>query len=264
MGRKHEKMKVIQNTGKLIVIIILIITGFSCTRRKGEINRSGLIPADNLKNIIEDIYITKGLLYLPSVQSRFTPPDSVSAYDQVIEGHGYTRAAFDNTLRFYYIKKPKQLINIYDEVLARLSEMESRYSVEANQLKKKTTDIWQGKEALIFPGDSGSTAFSLNLRSPGVYVISFTLTLYPDDQSFDPSLYAYIVNPDSLLTGKRHYVTSLPYVKDGKAHEYRFTVRNSNISGATFTGNLFSNGSNPETSVSHFIMEDISVSNRAE
>jgi hypothetical protein len=257
-------MKVIQNTGKLLIIVILIVTGFSCTSRKGEINRSGLIPADNLKDIIEDIYITKGLMYMPSVQSRFTPPDSASVYDQVIEDHGYTRAAFDNTLRFYYIKKPKQLIKIYDEVLARLSEMESRYTIEANQLRKRTTDIWQGKDYFVFPGDTGSTAFSLNLRSPGVYTISFTLTLYPDDQSFDPSLYAYIVNPDSLLTGKRHYVTSLPYIKDGKARDYRFTVRNSNKFGATLTGNLFSNGSDPASSESHFIMENISVSNRAD
>jgi hypothetical protein len=257
-------MKVIHNTGKLFIIIIMTITGFSCTSRRSEINRSDLIPSDDFKDIIEDIYIAKGLMYLPSVQNRFAPPDSASAYDQVIEGHGYTRAAFDNTLRFYYIKKPKLLIKIYDEALSTLSEMESRYSIEANKLRKKTSDIWEGKDSFIYPGDNGSTEFSLNLASQGFYTISFTLTLFPDDQSFDPSLFVYTVNPDSLLTGKRHYVNLLPYQKDGKAHEYRISIKNPDSFSTTLTGNLFSHGSDPASSVSHFIMENISVSNRTD
>jgi hypothetical protein len=257
-------MKVIRNTGKLFIIIVLTITFFSCTSRRSEINRSNLIPADKFKDIIEDIYIAKGLMYLPSVQTRFAPPDSTSAYDQIIGDHGYTRAAFDNTFRFYYIKKPKQLIEIYDEALSRLSEMESRYSIEADKIRKKISDIWKGNDTFIYPGDNNSTEFNLILPSPGFYTLSFTLTLFPDDQSFDPCLFAYTVHTDSLITGKRHYVNSLPYIKDGKAHDYRINVRNTNNFGTTLTGNLFNHGSDPGSSVSHFIMEDISVSNRAD
>lgn len=257
-------MKVIHNTGKLFVIIILIIAGISCTSRRGETDRSGNIPSDKLKDIIEDIYLTKGLMYLPSVQQKFTPPDSASAYEQVIENHGYTRAAFDKTIRYYYIKKPKQLIKIYDEVLARLSEMESRYSVEASYLRSKSSNLWKGRDSFFSPGGEGSTEFNLNIPSPGVYKISFTLTLFADDQSFDPALFCYTVHPDSLLTGKRQYIYSLPYIRDGKAHDYTFYFRNSYPNSISLKGNFFSHGSYPESAVSHFIMEDFSVLNAAD
>lgn len=257
-------MKVIHKTGKLLIIIAMIFAVISCTRRKGDVSRSDTIPSDKFKDIIEDIYITKGLMFFPSVQQRFTPRDSASAYDQVIESHGYTRASFDKTIKYYYVKKPKQLIKIYDEVLARLSEMESRYSVESNHLKKQDSNLWRGLDSFISPGFEGSTEFSVNLPSPGVYTISFTLTLYPDDESFKPSLVGYTVHPDSLLTGKRHYLRSLPYLRDGKAHDYSLYVRNTTQGSLTLTGNFFSSGSNPGTSVSHYIMEDVSVSNRAD
>jgi hypothetical protein len=242
----------------LLLIFFCLVTG-ACSSRKSKLDRRNLIPEKELTSIITDIYITDGLLTLPSVLNWYPQLDSLSAYKEVIKKHGYTKESMDKTLKYYFIKKPKQLIKIYDQVLAVLSEMESRYEKEMTLLQSKISNRWKGKESFSFPDPSASdtTSFDLTVVTPGTYTLSFTVTLYPDDQSVNPRITAYTCNPDSIETGKRKYIKSINYIKDGRPHSYQLTIKAKNKSDYNLRGKLYDFDNWPDDWGKHLRIEKI-------
>lgn len=253
-------MKISLNIKVLIIVALSAMAGISCSSRKNKIDRSEKIPEKDLTSIIADLYITDGVLTMPIVHRLNIPTDSLGVYKNVIEKHGYTKEAMDKTLRFYFIKKPKKLIKIYDNVLARLSEMESRYEKESSILQARLSNLWKGKDFYIFPDSSGIDTINFDIRIlyPGKYIFSFTATVYPDDQTSGTRLTAYTCHPDSLLTGKRHYVNTLGYIKDGHPHNYYYIINALDLSHMQFRGKLNDFVNNPEKSGMHMVIEKVS------
>jgi hypothetical protein len=208
------------------ILILFFVVTIACSSRKNRIDSSNLIPEKELTSILTDLYITDGLLTLPNIIHFYPQLDSLSSYKVVLEKHGYTKETMDKTLKYYFVKKPRQLIKIYDQVLAVLSEMESRYEKEMTILQSRISNLWTGNESYIFPGSSknDSTNFAITVVTAGIYTLSFTVTLYPDDQSVNPRLTAYTCNPDSIETGKRHYIKTMNYLKDGQPHTYSLKI----------------------------------------
>ena len=64
-----------------------------------------------------DIHLADGLLILPKIKTMYSSLDSITAYTQIIEKHGYTKEIMDKTMKYYFIKDPKKLNKIYDQVL---------------------------------------------------------------------------------------------------------------------------------------------------
>ena len=250
-----------------VTLVTLFFAVLSCTSRKSEIDRSDIISPDKLTDIITDLYLTDGLMTLPIVHHMYKAPDSIAAYSDVIESHGYTKDVFDKTMRLYFIKKPKQLVRIYDLVLARLSEMESIYEQESVKFQSRMSNLWPEKEYYSFPDPEGfdSTGFDIRLPYPNTYVIHFTLTLFPDDQSVNPRMTAYICHPDSIETGTRKYVKTLNYIKDGQPRKYMYQVSShSDRSRMHLRGRLFDFDNNPDFSENHLIVEKISITTSPE
>lgn len=212
-----------------VVIFILItfslITG-SCSGRKKKPEKSNLIPEKEFVSILTDIHIADGLLALPKINARFSSLDSISAYFHIIEKHGYTKEAMDKTLKYYYVKKPKRLIKIYDQVLGVLSEMESRVEKESLLERAQTSNLWPGKDYYCIPNLQGndSTMFDITLYSPGIYTLSYSAIILPVDQSLNPRATIYSCSPDSIETGKKQYLKTINYLKDGRPHTYSLTV----------------------------------------
>lgn len=214
------------NRLNLSILILLSVVSFACSRRENKLDHRDMIPEKELTSILTDIYITDGLLSLPRINNLFPHLDSLPEYTKVIEKHGYTKETMDKTIKYYFVKKPKQLIKIYDQVLAILSEMESRYEKEVSLMQSKISNLWKGKELYLFPDPSvvDSTNFDMTVVMTGIYTLTFTLTLYPDDQSVNPRITAYQCNPDSIETGKRQYIRTMNYIKDGQPHTYSLTI----------------------------------------
>jgi hypothetical protein len=208
----------------LMLIMILLITG-ACSSRKNKLDKRHLIPEKELVSLLTDIHIADGLLILPKINSWSTSLDSITTYIQVIEKHGYTKEIMDKTMRYYFIHDPKKLNKIYDQVLGILSEMESRAENESTNLLAHVSNQWPGKDFYLFPSSSGndSTMFDLTIYRSGFYTLSFSATLYPDDRSINPKPTAYLISPDSINTGKKQYLKSIFYLKDGWPHTYSFT-----------------------------------------
>jgi hypothetical protein len=211
----------------LILIIFFVITG-SCSSRKHKLDDKNLIPEKDLISLLVDIHIADGLLVLPKINSWYASLDSISTYYQVIEKHGYTKETMDKTMKYYFINNPKKLNKIYDQVLGILSEMESRIEKVSSMEIARKSNLWMGKEFYSFPGPSvnDSTMFDITLFKPGVYKLTYSVSLFPDDQSINTNASVYSCSPDSIETGKRQYFRSIRYLKDGQPHTYNliFTV----------------------------------------
>jgi hypothetical protein len=241
------------------MILFSLIAG-SCSGRKNKLDRTGLIPEKQLVSILTDVYLADGLLSIPKIHNRFSSLDSLSSYISVIEKHGYSKQSMDKTMKYYFIKNPKKLIKIYDQVLGILSEMDSRFEREANLTEVHYINRWAGKEYYCFPDRKGtdSTRFDFSLNSPGTYTLRFTATLFPDDQSVNPRLTVYLCNPDSIDTGKRRYFNTMEYIKDGWPHQYILIYIMPVNTTIHLRGWLNDPDNNPDVLEKHRIFENIS------
>ena len=243
----------------LITFIIISLLAGSCEGRKNKLDTSNMIPEDELVSVLTDIYIADGLVTVPRIHSFYSNLDSLTSYYKVIEKHGYTKASMDKTMKYYFIKKPKKLIKIYDKVLGILTEMETLVSKESLSSDTHSKSIWNGKEFFLFPGrlETDSALIDIKLDKKGIYTLMFSATLFPDDQSVNPRITLYSCNSDSIGTGKRNYIKSLNYIKDGQPHTYNYIIRTPDLITLHLGGLFFSNDN--LASETHAEFENISL-----
>ena len=222
---KNKQKDIAMIRFSIITAILFSLLAASCTGRKEKIDKNNLIPEKDFISVLTEIHIADGLLVIPKIRNWYSDTDSILNYINIIQSHGYTREEMDRTIRYYFIKKPKNLIRIYDEVLGKLSEMESRVEKEIPVNGTTEKNMWKGNSVYSLPDPSGtgSLLFDQQLETSGYYTLTFTLTLYPDDQSLMPRFTAYFSHPDSVESGKRDYFTSFNFLKDGRPHKYTFT-----------------------------------------
>ncbi len=159
---------------------------------------------------------------------KYSTGDTLSSYIDIIEKHGYTKEQMDRTMRFYFIKRPKKLVKIYDKVLGTISEMESRVNKEIPAFYgAREVNVWPGKPSYSLPAPPGKDTawFDFPVDFAGVYNLKFTLTIYPDDQSVDPYGGVYFLHTDSAGNDKRIYFPQIPYLKDGLPHNYDLLLK---------------------------------------
>jgi hypothetical protein len=243
------------------VILLCVLTAGACTSRKNKLDRSNLIPEKELVSILTDVYVADGILSIPKIHSLFSSADSISTYHQVIEDHGYSKEVMDKTMKYYFIKEPKKLIVIYDQVLGILSEKESLIQKEAAITEARRLNLWTGKEIYSLPdrADNDSTSFDITLSRAGVYHLVFTVTLFPYDQSLNPRITTYSCHPDSIDSGKKNYLKSINYIKDGQPHTYVLKLIVPDIKPLHFRGILYDFENNTDIWDRHVLIENISL-----
>ncbi len=244
---------------KILILFLILLVAGSCTSRKTKLDKNNLIPEKDLIAILTDFHIADGLLTLPKYHSLFLSLDSISAYIQVIEKHGYTKDAMDKTIKYYFINNPKQLISINDQVLGILTEMESRAEKQALLEENHINNLWRGKEFYFFPDTSrsDSTQFDITINNPGTYALSFSATLFPDDQSVNPRITAYSCNSDSIDKGKKHFIKTINYLKDGLPHTYTLMLNVPDKSFFRFRGLLYDFDNLPDNREKHIYIDRI-------
>jgi hypothetical protein len=245
----------------LVFLILFSFLGDSCSSRKNKLDHRGVIPEKELVSILTDVYIADGIIFNPRIHQWFASVDSLSSYHKIIEKHGYSKSTMDKTMKFYFIKKPKELIKIYDQVLGILSEMESIVEREAALEAGHVENLWAGKKFYLFPDLTGNDSawFDITLNKMGIYTFAFSATLFPDDQAFNPRLTAFSCHPDSINTGKRKYIETINYIKDGQPHIYTFTINVPKSRTLHFKGWFYDFDNHPDEWEKHLRIVNISL-----
>jgi len=237
----------------------LLITG--CYEANDIEKPEKLIPDKALVSIISETSVADGILGVQNIRDLFFNKDSLYVYTGIINRYGYSKEEFDNTLNYYLAKKPKKLIKIYNEVLARVTELKVRIANEPVPEQIPESDVWQGQRKYYFPDiiSPGDADFSIKVTPPGICIIKFQMTLYPGDQSKNPCFTGWYVNADSAGTGKKTYMEKIVYFRDGAPHIYTI---NENINAnypILIEGKLYDRENEPDENGEHALIRNITV-----
>jgi hypothetical protein len=242
----------------LILILFSLIAG-SCSSRKNSLNHRHLIPEKELVSILTDVYIADGLITIPKIHNWFASLDSLSSYSFIIQKHGYTKETMEKTMKYYFIREPKKLIKIYDQVLGILSRRESLIEKEILLELEGIPNLWTDEDFYFFPDPSASDSsrFDFTLDRTGIYTLNFSATLFPDDQSFNPRITVYSCHPDSIETGKKKYIKTIKYIKDGHPHNYTLIVKVPEKTTLHLRGWFYDFDNHPDSWKQHVSIENI-------
>jgi hypothetical protein len=97
------------------------------------------------------------------------------------------------------------------------------------------------------------------INRKGVYTLSFTAAVFPDDQSVYPRAIGIISSPDSIEAGKGQYVKSINYLKDGRPHNYYMTFLVFKNPVSHLRGWFYDFDNRSYGLIKHFTVENISL-----
>lgn len=205
-----------------VALMLCALAAASCVNPKDKIPHDDLIPEKTFISILGDIYLANGMLSVPDVRRQFASRDSVLNFIDIIENYGYSYEKMNNTLNYYFISKPKKLIRIYDQVIGKMTEMES--AMQEQILRQSQAESRRATMTSVYnfpdPGKSEEPGIRMFINTAGTYTLSFKATVYPDDQSYNPRFSAWLVDADSIETGVRKWLPAVQYTKDGHPHHY--------------------------------------------
>lgn len=242
-----------------ILITLLPVILSSCSGKDPEYNKNKLIPQKELVSVITDLYLADGLLSSPTIRNLFTAKDSIANYIDIVNKHGYTKARMDMTMKYYFIENPKKLQEIYDQVLAKLSEMQS--SLETISLEPEGENLWNQKDKLSVPEDGSHNLlyFSIPVKDTGWYELAFTAIIYNDDRSNYPRTATFFWHTSDTQEGVRNPWDNIDLIRDGTRHSYSIRRK---LTDTTFThicGWLFQCDDQPGLWIKHGSFSSISL-----
>lgn len=249
-------------TRLMLPVLVVAFFTVACRETNNEKPvRGDLINEKSFTSILVDLYLADGLLSFPEVSNRYPAVDSLSRYRDIVQARGYSVDDVNKTLYYYFINNPRKLIAIHDKVLAYLSEMEALYKIELGKSLPADGNLWKDEQSFSFPGLPGKedTGFSIEITPPGVFVLHFTVTVYPDDQSLYPCFNAWYRSTDSTSARKAIPGQGLKYIKDGYPHSYSLPVNIPRSSPVVLEGFLMDAANNPSGADMHARITDISL-----
>jgi hypothetical protein len=260
--RNKSERKYIKLVRILLSVTVIALMLVSCRNNKDKSDHSSLIPEKPFVSILTDVYMADGLLSLRELRSIFSKRDSISNYLDIIESYGYSYETMNSTINYYFVNKPKKLIKIYDQVIKNLSEIQSGIQNKIiSEMAGKAVKT-MGNKAYYLPDTTlkEPPGFKYTISTPGTYTLTFTVTIYPDDQSFNPSFTSWYCNADSAETGKRIYLPPIKYIKDGHRHTFTIKSKAPSIGLVNFYGLFYDYENNPDEWGKHARIENISFS----
>lgn len=105
------------------LLIVICFSSFGCKKKHSAIP-SGIIKKETMINIMVDVNLIEATLRVK--QSLYNKDSSYvkDYYDLVFKKYNITKEQFNNSLK-YYSKHPDKFGEIYDEVINKLSRLQS-------------------------------------------------------------------------------------------------------------------------------------------
>jgi len=219
MKNKSEK-NIIYYHRKMIIVLIMSLLFLPCCSRS---EKNKIIPEDDFYEILYEVSLANGLMIVPEVRNTFSGRDTSRHYYDIVENYGYSVEQMENTLLYYFTRKPKKLIRLYDKAIGKMSEMASIIRYDNTIVPDGREDLWKNETTYYLPDTTSNKklCFGYELRSPGRYTLEFSTTVYPCDQSFNPHFSAFTCHADSVGNGVRTVLPEFKYIKDGREYQYR-------------------------------------------
>ncbi|MCX6332795.1 MAG: DUF4296 domain-containing protein [Bacteroidia bacterium] len=211
----------------VLVTVLILLAAPSCVKPLDRIEHGKLIPEKTFVSILSDIYIANGLLSLPEIRYEFGGRDSVLNYIDIIKSYGYSYETMNSTMNYYFVSKPKKLIRIYDQIILKMGEMQSGVQNEIMRIEQLASRkaINYNVYELPDPERGKDVGISQIINSSGIYNLTFSIAIFPDDKSLNPCVTGWLVDADSIETGKKKWLPPLEYIKDGHAHQVVYNGR---------------------------------------
>lgn len=108
-----------------LLYIFIAITFIACGEKKQEETAvpSEVLSEEAMVDVLTDLQIQEAALTVSMVQDKRAVQDSSQMYS-VYRAHDITKQQFDESFR-YYASKPEKLNAIYEQVVARLNQMQT-------------------------------------------------------------------------------------------------------------------------------------------
>ncbi len=198
-----------------------------------------IISKSKMIRFLIDLHKTDGILKTYDLTDKIlTNYDSASYYNYLLRKYKINYADFERSFKYYFSnpEKFKQMYEIvYDSIRRRMDYLDSMRQLE---LKKK--NLWPGKQYYLIPFQDyaeDSIPFRINNPKPGIYVLTYEVALYEDDQTYDIRSVMKAQYQNGLIDS----VSSPIYMKDNKFHKIRliFKLRDT-LKPVALYGNLLS------------------------
>lgn len=244
---------------RFISLTFIFLIVISCSKNGGRSENDKLIPSGELVSLLTDLYIADGLLAFPPVRSHFHEKDSILNYIDILEKRGISKERMDKTMHWYFTKNPRKLEKIYDQVLARLSEMQAELESELPTEDIATRNLWNLKERYMLPeeGIQNTGKFNVEISDTGMYEFTFNAIIYQDDQGVNPRTTIYFWREDGTEDGVMEYWSDVPLVRDGTRRNYSASKRLTDTSFTHIKGMLYNHDPKPARWEKHARFSDM-------
>lgn len=227
---------------KAACITIVFMLLFNCHGFRGN----GRISEKELVAFMTDLHIANAIIAEQRTIDLTYKLDSASLYGSLFDKYGFTKAQFDTTMS-YYSENPEKLKNLMNQVNARLQEMEQAALAEQERMKKADMDVvWSDStERRPRQGTMDKLEVDVPITQAGMYMVTVTVQLFPDDLSVNPRMNLYFYRDDSTTFGRRIYFEEVYYTpQGGKSASYTTSSMLADSSFTHIRGSLvnFNNG----------------------
>lgn len=242
---------------KAACIIIVIMLLFNCHGFRSNKR----IAEKDLVEFLADLHVANAIVAEQRRIDLSYQLDSASLYGSLFGKYGFTKAQFDTTM-LYYSQNPDKLKNLMNQVTARLQEMEQKTLAEEERMKKAAMEVvWSDStERKPKPGTIDRIDVDIPIKKTGMYVVTVTVRLFPDDLSVNPGMKLYFYRNDSTAEGKRIYFNEIFYTSRGGDSTTYATSKILNDSSFTHIRGSLANFTNEDTLFNrNIIISDFTV-----
>lgn len=246
---------------RFLPLLLIVVVVISCSKGGNRSKNQKLIPSSELVSLLTDMYIADGLLAFPPVRSHFFEKDSILNYIDILEKRGISKERMDRTMHYYFTKNPKKLEKIYDQVLARLSEMQSELESALPKEDIAAKNLWPLKERYLLPeeGLQSTGQFTVEIPDTGLYEFTFSAVVYQDDQGVNPRTTIYFWKEDGSEDGIAEYWDNIPLLRDGTRHNYIVSKRLTDTTYKHIKGMLYNHDPRPARWEKHARFSDMTL-----
>jgi hypothetical protein len=115
---------------KILMLTFFVLIFFSCGSKSSSATKPVIILSEEqMTAILMDVHLVEGTINFKRNIGQGVDEQKSELYNQLMEDHGVTPEILESNL-MYYNQKPEVLEKIYEEIITRLSIMQTELKIE--------------------------------------------------------------------------------------------------------------------------------------